>query len=92
MFIFISISLILATLGKFTKSSIDNQLEINHFKDDEDLQVNLDIVLFRYPCGLVSLDIMDILHQHTLDVQGTLKKFRTDQNQRTIKEFSAKQT
>lgn len=45
-------------------------------KDDHNMKVYIDISMFKYPCGLVSLDIMDVLHSHTLNVKGDLKKVR----------------
>lgn len=53
------------------------------------MQVNIDIILNWYPCGLVSLDIMDILHTHSMDVKEGLKKTRIDKNKKNIKEFRA---
>lgn len=45
-------------------------------KDDQNIQVYIDITLYKYPCGLVSLDVMDVLHSHTLNVKDELKKIR----------------
>lgn len=56
-------------------------------KDDHNMKVYIDISMFRYPCGLVSLDIMDVLHSHTLNVKGDLKKVRLNQSQNSLGDF-----
>ena len=43
-------------------------------KDDQNMKVYIDITMYKYPCGLVSLDIMAVLHSHTLNVKDDLKK------------------
>ena len=37
----------------------------------------------------MSLDVMDILHDHIMDVKDGLKKLRIDYNQKVISEFRA---
>ena len=47
-------------------------------KDDKDLDVILDIIFPSYPCAMISLDKMDVLHSHIMDVEESLIKHRLD--------------
>lgn len=76
LFILLTLVLLLNELVAFVQPSIDSQMMIDHLKDDKDLTVNLDIEFPRYPCGLLSLDKMDVLHSHIMDVSENLKKKR----------------
>lgn len=58
---------------------IESEMLVDHQKDDKDLVVNLEVLLHSYPCGLVSLDKLDAVHSHTLDVQENMVKYRTNQ-------------
>jgi hypothetical protein len=51
--------------------------------------MNIDIVLPRMPCSILSLDIQDIMGSHVVNVEGSLYKTRIS---KYGKEISAKQT
>jgi len=76
--IFIAIAGMLLTNQVFilTSSEIESQILIDHLKDDKDLNVNLEVLMHQYPCALVSLDKMDEVHTHTMDVKENLSKIR----------------
>lgn len=40
------------------------------------MKITLDISLINYPCAMISLDKMDVLHTHIMDVSENLKKLR----------------
>lgn len=80
-FILLATALLLNELVGFLNPKIESQMMVDHLKDDKDLTVVLDILFPSYPCGLVSLDKLDVLHSHTMDVEENLKKFRVDENQ-----------
>ncbi len=42
------------------------------------MKVSLDITLYKYPCSLLSLDVMDVLHSHTLNLEENITKTRID--------------
>lgn len=63
---------------------IESELLIDHLKDDKDLYVFLDVVFPNYPCGMISLDKMDVLHSHIMDVEEKLVKFRVDNRENDI--------
>ena len=48
------------------------------------MMVSLDITFPKYPCGLLSLDKMDVLHSHIMDVSENLKKNRINKKGRII--------
>jgi len=77
---FIAIAGMLITNQVYILASthIESHILIDHLKDDKDLNVNLEVLMHRYPCSLVSLDKMDDVHTHTMDVKENLIKTRTD--------------
>lgn len=40
----------------------------------------MDIILHRFPCSILSLDIQDVMGSHTVNVHGTLTKNKLDKN------------
>lgn len=54
--------------------NVESQLLIDHFKDDQDMQILMDVVFPKYPCAMISLDKMDVLHTHIMDVEENLDK------------------
>jgi hypothetical protein len=66
---------------------IESQLLVDHMKDDKDIVIDLDLEMPNYPCGLVSLDKMDIIHSHIVDVEENLTKFRLDSSGKQIGKF-----
>lgn len=51
------------------------------------MQINLDITLHNYPCAMLSLDKMDVLHSHIMDVEENLKKIRVNTKNRQIAQY-----
>jgi hypothetical protein len=72
------------------KSEITSELLIDHNKDNQNMRIYVDIVFYKYPCSLLSLDILDVLHSHTLNVENTLKKIWVDSKEKAIEEFKFK--
>lgn len=46
--------------------------------------ISLDVTFHQYPCGMLSLDKMDVLHSHIVDVEENLKKIRINKKGRVI--------
>ena len=46
---------------------------------DEKLHINMDITLFKAPCAILSLDVVDVTGVHVVDVEGKLHKYRLDE-------------
>ena len=47
---------------------------------DGKLHINLDIMLPKCPCSILSLDIVDVTGVHLVDIVGKLEKHRLDAN------------
>lgn len=77
-FVFLAAVLIWNQFLILVQNEVYSEIEVDHFKDDKDLTVNLAIRLHAYPCGLLSLDKLDQVHTHTMDVEENLQKIRID--------------
>jgi hypothetical protein len=53
-----------------------SDMYVNIESSSETLTINLDITLHRYPCALVSLDMIDVVGNYAANLQGTLDKQR----------------
>ena len=87
LFVLITICMIINQLSNLLSTNIESELLIDHLKDDKDMSIYLDIIFPNYPCGLVSLDKMDVVHSHIVDVEENLKKMRIDQNMRILGQY-----
>lgn len=47
----------------------------------EQMRINLDIVFNKFPCDIVSVDVMDIMGSHTVNLGGELLKRRLKDGQ-----------
>lgn len=72
----------------FASSEVYSEIEVDHFKDDKDLAVHLAVRLHSYPCGLLSLDKLDQVHTHTVDVQENLQKIRISSSGDIIEQYA----
>lgn len=76
--------MILNQLMALVTYDVNSELLIDHFKDDQDMIVSLDVTFPNYPCGMLSLDKMDVLHSHIMDVSENLKKLRINNKGKLI--------
>lgn len=74
----------IATLATVKTSS---ELLIDHLKDDVDINVYIDIEMPYYPCGMLSLDKMDVIHSHIVDVEENLTKYRLNSKGKSLGKF-----
>jgi len=51
---------------------------------EEKLHINLDITLYKAPCSILSLDIVDVTGVHVVDIEGKLHKYRLDKTGKEI--------
>jgi hypothetical protein len=61
---------------------------INVNTGEEKLHINLDITLPKAPCGVLSLDIVDVTGVHIVDIEGKLKKIRIDREGNELEAIS----
>lgn len=50
------------------------------------MNVNVDIEMLRIPCSIISLDLQDIMGSHTVNIHGSLMKYKLDKNGKIIGE------
>jgi hypothetical protein len=46
----------------------------------------LDVDLLRFPCSILSLDVQDVMGSHSVNVHGSLMKYRLDKNRNVLGE------
>lgn len=77
-FILIAGFLIFYQFAVYINQVTYSEIEVDHFKDDKDLTVHLAMRLPKYPCSMLSLDKLDKVRTHTMDVEENLQKIRID--------------
>lgn len=60
-------------------------MQVDNSSSHLKLKVNLDISFPKIPCDILSLDVMDIMGNHQMNVGGNLKKKTFDKNGNIIK-------
>ena len=86
-FVVLASVLFLNELSTLISVKTSSELLIDHLKDDVDIVVYIDIEMPYYPCGMLSLDKMDVIHSHIVDVEEGLVKLRLDQRGKQIGKF-----
>lgn len=66
------------------KTKTEMLVDISHH--DDRLAINMDIEFPRLPCGLVSLDIMDVMGTHMVNVHNSLYKKTINKSGRIIED------
>eukprot|EP00386_Alphamonas_edax_P011691 GDKI01036842.1.p1 GENE.GDKI01036842.1~~GDKI01036842.1.p1 ORF type:complete len:354 (-),score=106.93 GDKI01036842.1:285-1346(-) len=70
--------LFISELQSFLRIKTESEMHIDPVDHENDmLQINLDIDIFKMPCEILSLDAQDILGSHEADIHGDLLKHRT---------------
>ena len=84
------VALIFTTLLFFNEYSnfeslrVDKNLYLDPKPLEETIEVSLRIKLFSAPCGILSLDLLDDLRHHRVDIN--IKKIRVDSTEKEIGE------
>lgn len=84
------IALIFTTLlfwneySNFESLRVDKNLYLDPKPTEETVEISLRIKLFNAPCGILSLDLLDDLRHHRVDVD--IKKIKMDNNANVISE------
>jgi len=63
----------------FIQFQKESEIMIDVNSGEEKLHINLDITLPKAPCGILSLDIVDVTGVHVVDIEGKLLKHRLDE-------------
>jgi hypothetical protein len=78
--------LFVAEFSTFINPQVRSEMFVDINRGGDKLTVNMDIVLMRYPCDIVSVDVQDIVGSHTVNVGGTLYKRRLKKDGTVISE------
>ncbi|CEM24367.1 unnamed protein product [Vitrella brassicaformis CCMP3155] len=68
--------LFVSELMAYLKIRVHSEMYIDHRRDDDRLQINLDVSIHRLPCEILSLDAQDVMGSHEVDIHGNLVKTR----------------
>lgn len=73
---------------KYMTIETSSNMFVDSSHHDDRLNINVDIVFPKMPCEVLSLDIMDIMGTHIIDIAGSLYKRRITQSGEFISESS----
>lgn len=78
--------LFLSELNTYLTISTSTEMFVDINRGGEKLVINIDVIFPRYPCSVVSLDAQDIMGSHVMNVEGSMKKIRTDRSGTSLSE------
>jgi len=82
----ITVLLFLNEYSNFEGLRVDKNLYLDPKPNEETVEVSLRIKLFSAPCGILSLDLLDDLRHHRVDVN--INKIKIDKNVNVIGDVS----
>lgn len=72
--------LFLAEFSSYMQTVNRSDMYVNIDRASETMKINLDVTLHNYPCALVSLDSVDIVGNHELNIKSTALQQRLNSN------------
>jgi hypothetical protein len=79
--------LFLNELSSFLKIKTVSDMLVDTNSNSDKLTINIDIVLYKLPCSIVSIDAQDIMGSHSLNVHGLITKTKLDKNGNSLGSF-----
>ncbi len=76
--------LFLNELSSFVKIKTSSEMLVDTNSNSDKLTINIDIILHKLPCSIISIDAQDIMGSHTLNVHGLITKTKLDKNGKDI--------
>lgn len=67
-------------LKAFISVKTSSELLVDLNRSADFLSINLDITMTKLPCSIISVDVQDIMGNHSLNVHGKILKYRLDKN------------
>ena len=64
------------------KTGSDMIVDVN--RGGEQLKINIDITLHKFPCSILSIDVQDVMGSHSVNVHGTLTKNKLNSQGKVI--------
>ncbi len=86
------IVLFMNEFSAFVKVKTTSEMLVDTNIGSDKLKINIDVVLKKLPCAIVSIDSQDVMGTHSLNVHGHLIKKRIDKNGNIIDIYSEKKT
>jgi len=80
----IMVMLFLSELRSYMEVKTSSEMFIDINRGGDKLIINIDIMMYRLPCMILSLDIQDVMGSHSVNVHGTLHKDFLDLNGNTL--------
>ncbi len=63
----------------FIKVKTSSEMLVDTSHSQELLKINIDLIITKLPCSIISLDVQDVMGTHSLNVHGKLVKNRVDE-------------
>ena len=70
--------LFLNEFSSFVKIKTSSEMLVDTNSNSDKLTINVDIILHKIPCSIISIDAQDIMGGHTLNVHGLITKTKLD--------------
>ncbi len=78
------IILSLSELSHFMEIKTASEMSVEPNQGHEKLIINFDVTLHSFPCSIVSIDVMDIMGSHSVNVHGTITKNKLNKEGKVI--------
>jgi len=78
------ILLFISEFRTFIKIKTSSEMLVDTSHSQELLKINMDIIISKLPCSIISLDVQDVMGTHSLNVHGKLVKNRVNKNGKFI--------
>jgi Endoplasmic reticulum vesicle transporter/Endoplasmic Reticulum-Golgi Intermediate Compartment (ERGIC) len=79
--------LFLNELSSFVKIKTTSDMLVDTNSNSDKLTINIDIVLYKLPCSIISIDAQDIMGSHSLNVHGLITKTKLDKDGNSLGSF-----
>jgi hypothetical protein len=76
--------LFLNEFSSFVKIKTSSEMLVDTNSNSDKLTINVDIILHKIPCSIISIDAQDIMGGHTLNVHGLITKTKLDASGNSI--------
>lgn len=74
------VALTISAISTFLSPQIYTDIVVDQKHSQDQLKVNIDIEFPNFPCGLLSLDIENVLRVHLVNIKDNLQKFELPAN------------
>jgi hypothetical protein len=79
--------LFLSEFSMFVKVKTSTEMLVDNNAGSDKFIINVDMVIHKFPCSLISVDAQDIMGSHSINVHGRIHKNKLDKKGKIIGEF-----